>query len=462
MVDGQCNEALERLLARAGWTPENLGDRLNALAAAQRLGVRGHRRSPRRWVYAEPGREAPRVPREPWPSLVCHLLYERLGQPVTVEALGWANAGPLRLVPADHGLSRLWDVPGILESLAAVVDADVMERREFLALTGLTLTSVAHQWLFDPARVAASVLGKRVDDAVVDDLQRVAHARRRLDDALGGGTLLPSVREDLRLVVALLRNASYSQKVGQRLYGVAAEFARLAGWLACDCNTPALAQRYFAAGLRAAHLSGDRAVGANILGFMSVQAGRSLHPADAVALAESGLMAEGQLTPTVAASLHARLAQGAARSGDTQTWKRAQSRSFELLAQAVPEEEPDWIYWFTQADAEVIAGSSLLALNKFGDAEYHLKRAVALLDPTHSRDRAGWLCHLARARVHDGRVEQACATAGEAAALIRRLDSAHARRRLADFRRAAHPYARTASVREFDSKHRDLVSAALV
>ncbi|MGH3753344.1 MAG: hypothetical protein ACRDRP_11710 [Pseudonocardiaceae bacterium] len=43
-------------------------------------------------------------------------------------------------------------------ALASVVDADSMERRQFAALTGLTLTAVAHQWLFDPARVAASVV----------------------------------------------------------------------------------------------------------------------------------------------------------------------------------------------------------------------------------------------------------------------------------------------------------------
>jgi hypothetical protein len=51
-----------------------------------------------------------------------------------------------------------------------VVDADSMERRQFVALTGLTLTAVAHQWLFDPARVAASVMGKRVNHALVNDL----------------------------------------------------------------------------------------------------------------------------------------------------------------------------------------------------------------------------------------------------------------------------------------------------
>jgi len=130
------------------------------------------------------------------------------------------------------------------------------------------------------------------------------------------GTLLPSVREDLRLVVALLRNSAYTEDVGLRLYGVAAEFSRLAGWLACDSEQPALAQRYFAAGLRAAHMSGDRAIGANVLGFISMQAGRSDRPTDAIVLAESALQAERQLTPAVAASLHAWLARGAARSGD--------------------------------------------------------------------------------------------------------------------------------------------------
>ena len=122
------------------------------------------------------------------------------------------------------------------------------------------------------------MLGKRVDHAVVDDLERVADARRRLDDALGGGSLLPSTREDLRLVVALLKNSSYAEEVGRRLYAVAAEFGRLAGWLAFEANQPATAQRYFLAALRAAHVSGDRALGANILGFMGSQAANSSNP----------------------------------------------------------------------------------------------------------------------------------------------------------------------------------------
>ena len=42
-----------------------------------------------------------------------------------------------------------------------------------------------YQALLDPARVVTSLLGKRVNHALVDDLERVADARRRIDDVIG-------------------------------------------------------------------------------------------------------------------------------------------------------------------------------------------------------------------------------------------------------------------------------------
>jgi hypothetical protein len=44
------------------------------------------------------------VPRDPWPSLVCHVLHERLGEPVTLEALGWADAKQGRISRWKHHL----------------------------------------------------------------------------------------------------------------------------------------------------------------------------------------------------------------------------------------------------------------------------------------------------------------------------------------------------------------------
>ncbi|MGB8198643.1 MAG: hypothetical protein WCF33_02930, partial [Pseudonocardiaceae bacterium] len=71
------------------------------------------------------------------------------------------------------------------------------------------------------------------------------------------------------------------------------------------------------------------------------------------------------------------------------------------------------------------------------------------------------LCALASARLAMGSVDHACATATEAAVLVRRLDFLRSQRRLADFRMAATPYAGSSAVREFDTKHRDLLGTSL-
>jgi tetratricopeptide (TPR) repeat protein len=323
------------------------------------------------------------------------------------------------------------------------------------------LTTFAHDWLLDPARVAASLQGKRADHTVADDLERVAEARRRLDDTLGGSVVFRVVREDLRLVTEILDNASYTDAVGQRLYAIAAEFARLAGLLAYESNNEALAQRYFMAGLRAAHSSGDRAVGANILGFMSKQA-RDRDPHDAVRLAESALVGAKDLTPAMASWLHARIASSAAYAGDAVVSDRAQGRMFELMANVSPETEPAWIYWWSEAEAYYHAGQSALALNKPRQAESHFRSALARLDSSFPRDRASWFTRLALARVHLGELDGACRAATEAGGLLRRLDSQHLWTRLGEFRKAVQPYANTAQVKDFDAKFGDLLRSTSV
>jgi hypothetical protein len=210
---------------------------------------------------------------------------------VTLASLGWQTSAGALYVPADDGLHHPWAPPGAIASLREVLETIGMDRRQFVILTGTGLTTFAHDWMLDPARVAVSVQGTRVDHPVVDDLERVADARRRLDDVLGGGMVFHAVREDLRLVTQILDNARYTDEVGSRLYAVAAEFARITGRRAFYNNDQALAQRYYIAGLRAAHSSGDRAVGANILSFMSDQAGYHGDPRDGVRLAESALVA---------------------------------------------------------------------------------------------------------------------------------------------------------------------------
>jgi hypothetical protein len=424
-----------------------------------RLRVHINRKSVRRWVHAMPSCPNIVKPSEPWPALVCHLLQRQTRETVTPAALGWSEA-TLLVLAADHGLDQPWTRAGALDAWAQVMDAGPMgfQRRHFFELTGLTLTTVAYQWLRDPDRVAACLAGKRVDHPLMDGFDLLTEARRRMDDTIGGGHLLTSVRDDLQLVLALLNNAAYTEDIGRRLHAVAAELGRLAGWFAYDTDQHAAAQRYWMAALRSAHLSGDRALGANILSFMSLQAARLGNPRDAFALAEAALDVEQALTPAVAAHIYGRLAVGAGGMGEELAARRAQDRGFELLARSTPADEPPWIYWYTESAAQHLAGESLLFLARPADAEPHLRRAVSMLDPSYVRDRGLMLLHLATARLGSGAVERACATATEGAGIIRRLDWPRGRHYLAEFRATAAPYATSTTMKEFDAKHRDLLT----
>ncbi|MGH3795201.1 MAG: hypothetical protein ACRDSP_09960 [Pseudonocardiaceae bacterium] len=452
------NSALQACLTRCGWTPENLGNHLNTMARSLALPDRMHPKTARRWVRAVHPHTRPCVPRQPWPGLVCAVLSRKLGKPVTLGSLGWTIGSGLLYVPADDGLDHAWDPPGALASLMDVLEADGMDRRYFLAITGVSLTALAHQWLLDPARVAASVQGKRVDLQLVADVERVVEARRGMDDAIGGGGLLRALREDLRIVTEVLSNSSYTEALGARLHVAAAELSRLAGYQSVKAGKHAAAQRYYAAALRSAHASGDRAVGANVLAFMSFHSISSGDPRDAVVMTDSALQGGGQLTPKVASYLHSRRARAAACCGDLTTWDRSRGLSFDLLNQSRQEDEPVWLYWLDEAFLQGDAGAGALELDRAKDAERYNRLAVATIKPELQMDRMEYLAQLARARTGIGEVEHACQAAVEAATAVRRQDSAYTRQQLIRFRTDVTPHASHVAVQEFDAKFKDLLS----
>ncbi|MGH3902663.1 MAG: hypothetical protein ACRDTE_00430 [Pseudonocardiaceae bacterium] len=326
---------------------------------------------------------------------------------MTLASLGWQTSAGALYVPADDGLHHPWHPPGTIASLREVLEAMGMDRRHFVVLTGTGLTAFAHDWLLDPERVAAAVRGQRVDQVVVEDLERLAEGRRRLDDRFGGGMVFRAVREDLRMVTEMLDNSSYTEDIGHRLYAAAAELARIAGSRALDDDDQATAQRFFVVGLRAAHTSTDRALGANILAHMSKQA-RDHDPRDAVRLAESALAGAKDLTPAMQGSIQSQLACAAARAGDKTTAARARGRMFEFTAAVDPAVEPSYIYWWSDAEAHGHAGESALDLGNPRQAEMHFRDALSRIAPSFPRDRLTLLSRLAFTRVQLRELDGAC------------------------------------------------------
>jgi hypothetical protein len=286
---------------------------------------------------------------------------------------------------ADEGLDRLWTEHGLITAWEEVMK---LKRRKFLALSGVTLSAAAHEWLVaNPARLAVALSGKRADAGVVADLNVTVDALRRLDDKLGGQAVYGMITEQLSLVVSLLRNTSYSQANGQALHGIAAELARLAGWTAYDSGNHGTAQRFYLLGLRAAHEADAPGIGANILRCMADQAMGTDDPGTAIKLLRSAKAGgQGVLTPTETAVLWAALGRAHGRNGEPDAARFAIDSAQSDMANSDPETDPPYIYWVSRPAIEFAAGESMLSSGQPASAIPHLRSSVADLGSGFSRD----------------------------------------------------------------------------
>lgn len=380
---GTPNAALAALLTQIGWNPEHLARRVNQHAAAAGRRQAIHRKTPYRW------RDGGVHPREPWPALVAAVLSDAAGRLITPADLGWRTQSAL--VGVDQGLSSTpWTQQGAVRAMELITEQ--WGRRRFLTHMG-TAVLAAQQWQVTPpiSGGVVSSTGSRVPASAMDQLDLAIAAVRRLDDQLGGGgALLDLVHAQLTYIVWLLRHRSYTDSIGQRLHGNAGELMRLAGWLAFESGDHGLAQRYWATALRAAHTAGDRALGANIVGFMSCQAkdrpgtqARQL----AVTLADTAISGYPGASPRVAAILELRSAEALAGMGsDTECRRRIDNAFTRLASTPRSEGEPAWSYWMDLSQAHAQAGYCLWRLSDWSGARHHLATALHGQGPQYSRE----------------------------------------------------------------------------
>lgn len=430
MTDRVPNQALRSWLDLLGWSPERLARMLTAFARAEGVEVTVSAKAPYHWLNGV-------RPRSPTPGLVAALLTEATGEDITPSDLEWGLPERTAWMLADQGLDDLWTPMKGLHVLDHAVRSDQARqcKRPYEVVSGMSLVA-AHHWLLNVEGPMAAGAGRTLDASVVDELERIVDARRRLDDLLGGGALYPLVHGELRFVVDLIRQGASPEATGRRIYGVAAELARLAGWACIDNNEYGRAQRYLLLALRAAHLSGDRALGAHVLGFMAEQALASRRPQDAVTLLNSAYAGAGAtMSATEKAVLHSRLARAHGWAGQAALADAAADTAFELLDRSDSAKDPVWTYWCDWAAVSCLIGDGYAGLGDTGKAVQHLDLAIAGLDPRYARSRAVYMLSLAGAHLTAGRQDQAVQIARDAVARLSGIDSARALRSAAFFRR---------------------------
>jgi len=315
----------------------------------------------------------------------------------------------------DEWIRQLWGSHGLSGAWEKVTTIDI-DRREFTALSGLALVGAAHEWLMaDPARIAAALAGRRADAAVIADLTTTMDALRRLDDKLGGKAVNGMVAEQLRLVVRVLRSASYTQPEGQALHGIAAELARMAGWTSYDAGQHSTAQRYYLVGLRAAHEADNPGIAANILRCMAHQARTTGDPATSVTLLRSARTgANGRLTATEDAVIFAGLARSYGRLGDEYAARKSVDDAYHAIEQRKPDEDPDYIYWASTSTIASAAGEALLHIGDAQSAIPHLRESVEQMKAGLPRDLSSYRAILALAYARSGDTDEAITLGHEA------------------------------------------------
>ena len=373
--------ALAVVLTELGWKPEVLARRLNNLATVHGRDERVHTKTPYKWLRGD-------RPRSPWPVLMAALVSDELGRAITAADLGWG--GDVEAVSAISGLVLPWTVAGSLHAVRVVTDAGGMDRRILLTLLGGASCVPAHEWLIArPDAGVARSSGSPLPVGVVDDLDVIVGRLRLMDDQLGGATLLPLVRANLRHVQNLLDQRRYTDTVGRRLHATAGELMRLAGWLSFDGGHHPQAQRYWVAGLHAAHAAGDRALGANVVGSMSLQAKDLGQIRESVTLAETARVGYFGATPRVAAICDLRAAEAYACERATADCRRALDTAFDRLGDSPSSSgEPGWCYWLDEAQAHAMAGFCYLRLEDWDRARQHLRAALRLQDSSCAREGA--------------------------------------------------------------------------
>jgi len=226
--------------------------------------------------------------------------------------------------------SFAWTQVGGLEALTDAREHASVDRRGFIKVAGAPLIGLAEAWLaVEPAQLIAVLGGGRV---TIDFVERLEQGVPRLNflHAQGGGRARKLIDAELGMVVDVLKRSTYTAAVGKRLYRLAAELGKMAGWASFDAGLHAGAQRYWVAALHAAHAAGDRPLGANILKLMSLQCYDFALPNEALALARGAYAGARQAMPRAAAMLALWEARVHAALGDAAACENLIARADDL------------------------------------------------------------------------------------------------------------------------------------
>jgi hypothetical protein len=387
-----------------------------------------------------------------------------LAQDQPVKAVPILDAEPGDGFDGDLVLSAPWSHRGTVESAIVLRGGDhPVKRRGFVFLSGVALTAPAHQWLIhEPGPLISGLSGRRVSSTLADRFMAMIPELRAMDDVAGGGTVLSLAQQQFGVIAELLDQASYDEPTGRKFLVALAELGQLTGWAGYDTEQRSLTQRYYVAGLRAAHSADDRPLGAHILGSMAFHAAREGQPGEALTLIDTAMTGvRGRETARLLTVLYSRQADALAALGDASGCMAAISKARTQVEAITHDDDSPYLYWVGPADVTAGAGCSLLKLGRADLAVGMLEEGIGLLDESFVRDRRDFEFRHAEALIHPGPqqdLDAAVERGGAALDLSENLDSTRGVNRLRDLVDQMRPHTTVPAVRDFVDRTRELVT----
>jgi len=262
-----------------------------------------------------------------------------------------------------------------LVSLIGESAVDIVNRRDFLS-SAAALTAVA----LLPQKVTSLA---RIEQEDITQTWTALQRLFQLDDRHGGTMIYQVAAAMAQKLDAALKQAYFTDSVGQQLRVVAATTMEHAGWLAYDAGQDASARRWW---LETIHLARDlgNVPDAHLaaLASMSLQASGDYRRArETISLAQAARgAASRRASPTLLSVLAAREAIGYAQLGDKAAARSSIAEARHWMDQGQTPDEPLWLQFWCPADLASHETRVALALGDKIAAEKAARSAVSTAD----------------------------------------------------------------------------------
>ena len=444
---------LRALREERGWTQQEVADQISRLAWLRRreqVGVNADMVA--KWERGEK-RPSPR-----YRDLLC-LLFGTDAQALGIGGAAQPATGT-RAEPDDGSLlATLGGAASLLDQLGAagailqprmfdVWKDELMHRRALLKLMGLaTATGFASTFEADISRS-----GKPTPDTA-QDLDHLADRYQVLYHSTAPAVLMTPVVAHLEMLRDLLRQGG-AAPVRRKLLANRARVATLAGRLAFfDLQDSLTARGYYNLALESAREAGDHLQAAAVLAHVAFIPAADYGFAAALDyLRAAAQHAAKRPDGRVASWLYAVESEIQTNAGSHAAALVAIDKALETLSKPGLTADLPWFDYYDATRLSGFNGYATLRAGKFEESRTALTEALDHLPRTAVKQRAVFLADVATVELACGDLDQACATAGDAAEQLRQAGYAIGFGRLRDFRSAVGQWSDSTPVRALDEQ----------